>query len=164
MSDAKEKDSTIAYEPNCFFKSTVGDDFKLRDNVTEEQIRACETLLHNASDDFFAKSEPDLLKLELLINTISEPLSQHQLQSLQKHTYNIKSFAKVLGFPLITEICHHLVVTIIHSELSDRQKTALLKKLVEALRKCYVERIRGDGGVIGNAILSNLRSIVASSK
>lgn len=156
MSKPKNNDDEVLfYESHCEIHDVLGDDFKLADAITDEQIDACAELITQAGNDFFVDAEIDLRALEGLLSAPSQPLAPHSL--LLTHIYNIKSLAKVLGFSLITEICVHFIATIHAQDLTAAKKAALLQKLCEALRLAFTKRIQDEGGNVGKELLKNLR-------
>ncbi|MFM9889748.1 MAG: hypothetical protein ACKVOE_03755 [Rickettsiales bacterium] len=152
-----ENDAILAYEPNCELRNIVGEDFRLADIVTDEKIAACEALLEKAAADFFIDAAADLSALRA-VATLGWASSD--FEALLTHTYNIKSFAKVLGFTLITDVCMHIVNTAHSQKLDMKKKQALLVQLIGTLQLTFDKQLRNDGGHFGQELSAQLsRSI-----
>ena len=161
MTETNEQlEPVLAYEGNCSLKQDMGGEFKIATYITEEKLKSCETLLQKAVDEFFTDAEADLHALESMIKAITPETIAGGAHQIQTHAYNIKSLAKVLGFTLISEVCVHLVATTASQKLNAEKQKAILENLVNALRLTFMQRIRDDGGVIGQEILKSLRKHV----
>lgn len=157
-SSTKDNSAVTAYEGNCNIKRDLGESFSLTEFITEDKIKACDALIHQAAEDFFTDAEPDLEKLEALLTESFDFSNTRATSSLETYVYNIRCLAKVLGFTLITEICIHLINATRTDSFSPEKKSALLRKLVETLRLAFDSRIQDDGGEVGKKILKNLRA------
>ncbi len=153
MSQPSDNAPVFAYEPNCQLKQELGEEFSLEEAISEEQLRACEALVDQAAEDFFAEASSDLRALAAMTHPAEGATDYEQLLM---HAYNIKSLAKVLGFTLITDVCMHLVGTVHSQKLSETQKQAMLNTLVDALAMTFDHRIRDDGGTFGRELRAKL--------
>jgi hypothetical protein len=144
------------YDVQLSISQELGEGTTLASFITPEKIAACNAIVQQATDDFFSEALSDLERLETLSDQPSSPACMEQLRS---SIYTIKSFAKVLGFTLITETCVHCLAAIDNEKLTDKKKRALLAELVKILRVAFDHRIRDDGGAMGNAMLMSLRTL-----
>ena len=152
---AKEE-PVIAYPGNAALRKEVGESFRITSHVTESRIKAVEKTIDEASHSFFDEANPDLEALEKLLDINSDaPLDKEKVTTT---IYNIRSFAKVLGLPLVTEICVYLTSVNESTNITEKKRKLVLNKLAEALRIAFARRIRDDGGEFGKALLENLRS------
>lgn len=156
MSMIEETSPVIIYEVQHSIRQELGEGTKLSEFITAEKIAACNALVQQAADNFFADALADLQNLETLSqHAVSSDSAEH----LRTSVYTIKCFAKVLGFKLITEICMHCLAAIDNDTMPEKKKHALLNELVKILRVAFNHRIRDDGGTMGNAMLDSLRTI-----
>jgi hypothetical protein len=151
---------TIAYEGNCALKMELGDSFKIAPFVTEETIASCENIIQKATDDFFIKLEPDFRQLQFIASSIGDPISDEDIYSMQILCYNIKNYAKVLGFTLITEICIHVTDAVNSPKLPFRIQHALIQNMIGVLRIAFDQKIQSDGGNTGQEILNKLKKFL----
>jgi hypothetical protein len=150
------EEPVIAYPGNAALRKEVGEGFRITSHITDKRIAAVEKSLEESSHAFFEEANPDLDVLEGLVDLKNEsPLDREKITT---SIYNIRSFAKVLGLPLVTEICVHLTSVNESTHITEKKRKLLLSKLTEALRIAFTRRIRDDGGEFGNAMLENLRS------
>jgi len=150
-------DEIVAHQGHSDLKKVLGSDFKLSRIITKETIAACDTMLQEAVADFFTDSLSDLEGLETLSKSpASEIAVQPTRENLLKHSFNIKSHAKMLGFTLITDICSHIVNTMNSTKLSDEKRQQLIMKLAGGLRVAFEHKIRDDGGPVGLEIRNKL--------
>ncbi len=156
MNSTEENIPTIIHQVEHAIQTELGDDFSLGDFITAEKIAACNALVQKASDDFFTEALGDLEALEELAHGTKDNVSWEKLRT---SIYNIKSFAKVLGFTLITETCVHCLAAIDSETMPSKKKRALVSELVKMLRITFDHRIRDDGGVMGAEMLASLRSL-----
>lgn len=156
MSSIEEVSPVILYEVQHAISQQLGEGIKLAEFITAEKIAACNAIVQQAADDFFSEALGDLEKLEILAG---QSASVPSIEQLRTSIYNIKSFAKVLGFTLITETCVHCLAAIDNDSMPEKKRRALLHELVKILRVAFNHRIRDDGGAMGNAMLSSLRTL-----
>jgi hypothetical protein len=161
MNDSRESlEPTIAYEGNSVLKMEIGDGFKISPFITEETIASCQQILYSAVEDFFQKLEPDFRQLDLISKSITDPISDEDIYSMQILCYNIKNYAKVLGFTLITDICIYVVNAVNSHALPFRVQYALIQNMIGVLRIAFDQKIQSDGGETGKEILARLKSLL----
>jgi len=161
MSESRSSlEPVIAYEGNCSLKMELGEGFKISPYITEETIASCDKLLQRAFDEFFQKLEPDFRQLEFIANSIADPISEEDIHSMQILCYNMKNYAKVLGFTLITEICLHVVNAVNTNKLSFRVQKALIQNMIGVLKIAFDQKIQSDGGETGKEILTRLKTLL----
>ena len=146
----------IIYDVKNSIRLELGEGTTLSEFITPEKIAACNALVEQAANDFFTEALDDLEKLETLSQ---QKAANSSIEQLRASIYTIKSFAKVLGFTLITETCVHCLAAIDNDRLPEKKKRALLGELVKILRVAFNHRIRDDGGAMGNAMLDSLRTL-----
>lgn len=158
---ASANDEIIAYEGHSELRKILGPDFKMADVVTKKMIESCNTVLQEAAADFFTDSLTDLEALQQLCTTAAKSIAdQATREGILKHTYNIKSHSKMLGFALITEICGYIVNTMNSSKITDEKRVKLFVQLVGGLRIAFDHKIRDDGGPIGHAIRQPMQKVL----
>ena len=157
MNDSRAPlEPTIAYEGNCSLKMELGEGFKISPYITEETISKCDALLQRAFDEFFQKLEPDFRQLEFIANSIADPISEDDIHSMQILCYNMKNYAKILGFTLITEICIHVVNAVNTNKLPFLIQKMLIQNMIGVLKIAFDQKIQSDGGETGKEILARL--------
>ena len=152
---AKEE-PVIAFPGNAALRKEVGENFRITSHITSKRIEALAQTIDEASMSFFDEANPDLAALEKLLDLKDEsPLNKEKCSAC---IYNVRSFAKVLGLPLVTEICVYLTSVNESTHMTETKRKLVLHKLTEALRLAFNHRIRDDGGEFGKALLESLRS------
>jgi hypothetical protein len=161
MNDSRSPlEQTIGYEGNCSLKMELGEGFKISPYITDDTILACEELLQRSCAEFFEKLQPDLRQLLFIANSITDPISEEDIHSMLILCYNIKNYAKLLGFTLITEISINIVNAVNTNKLSFRIKKALIENMLGVLKIAFDQKIQSDGGKTGKEILARLEILL----
>ena len=135
--------------------------------VNDEAIRRAEEVVENMSDTYLEWVEADLNKIqELYDQLVSDTVDEMRdvyLDKIFKVAHDIKGQGGSFGFDLVTSIGNHLCRLI---ELFDDQnvkestQNEAIKIHVDSMRLVISDKMKGDGGSSGEAILTGIEMMV----
>jgi chemotaxis protein histidine kinase CheA len=125
-----------------------------------------EELLSAASEDY-----PDWA-----LKTVDELARQHQIcvsnrascheafDYLRRAAHDLKGQGATFGYPLVTHIAQSLHQFVSPSERPTDVQLDIIKAHIDAMRAVLRERVRGDGGAIGKALMMGLDAAIQKGR
>lgn len=130
--------------------------------------------LKRPTETAFAKAEemaramePEAAMVEAELRTMAEAVARArddlkmvpvEFQDIYKVAHDMRGYGKTIGYDLVTDVAHNLCVFIEAEPPETLDSVKTVQAHVEALSGILKNRMKGDGGVAGGALLETLRA------
>ncbi len=168
MPDARTEQSkpaqVVIRPPSFVLKEKIGSDMTFAQITTPQVIKQAEEAIEQSAETVLADNIVDLVRLNKLAGALTpDETGGTALKELIDAAFAIKSKAGMCGYPfasLLAKSLHNLC------ELESVRKEKLSPRLiriiqchVEGLKTVFAQKITGNGGQTGIAILAELRRL-----
>lgn len=155
--------AAYAHEPDFSLKELIGKSVLLSDVFTPEKIGVCQKLIDESKNNFFINTEPEI---KVIVTSVKNPAFAAHYQEWCRRIFplvaNIKGQADIFGFSLIARIAKYLLDYCDDKSSArrlSRRDLFVIAKLVEALNRCFEEKILDAGGKIEKELVSVIEQL-----
>lgn len=158
MSGNKDMEVT-ATTPDFALKKKLGPDVSIRDALTEDAIADAEAVIEESRKDFFgeAQKDVDIMERAYAEAKTAPKTAKASVQRIERAVFSLKGQSETLGFDLLAhaskslyDFCHR------HFRAGEDGQLVVLRKHLDAIRLIVKEKMQGDGGATGKALIHSL--------
>jgi hypothetical protein len=163
MADAAQDEVRI-FVPDTGLKEKLGLNVSFDQVVSPRVIAAAEATVTQSAGSIFDAIQVELEHMKTAVSQLKEGLpGQTVLPPLVAHAFAIKSNAGLCGYPFASLLAKSLCVfceldSIVNLPL-DGKSLKIIHTQVEGLNLIFTNKLVGNGGVAGAAILSELQKL-----
>jgi chemotaxis protein histidine kinase CheA len=131
--------------------------------VDEKVLARAEAVVAAMGGDFIQWAEKDLKSLQQAVENLKPETADQKkfLNTIFQISHDIKGQGGSFDFGLLTAVGDSLCRFTEDREQANAAEIEAIKLHVEALKLVLNERLKGDGGETGKALLDGLRQVVA---
>jgi hypothetical protein len=159
----EDSGTTAVYEPDYSLKETIGVSVPLESIFTPERIAAGNKVIEDRRNDFFTIAEGEIKKLSALISGVAKNSSSF-FSDVAEIATSMKGEGEMFGYPLIQEICMHIIETCHTTRENSATQIPLIRDLAQALHYAVKNKIKDDGGIAGQTLLADLSRYRSTTK
>ena len=147
---------------------------KIRDKVTlggritgdgfdPELLARAETAAEGTRDAFIEAADEDIDKLLNACRLAeNEPQARAaHLKTVQRTAHEIKGYGSNIGYNLLTLFADSLSNFLLQTTADESRRVSVARVHVDAMRLVFYQKMTGDGGDAGKALMQGLREAVA---
>lgn len=130
----------------------------------ESALAAAEQLFAEMAEDYPDWVSGQLSQIaELHRRCVDTPDARRSLfEQINAHAHDLKGQGGTFGYPLISQVAVSLSrFSALRSAISDKH-VEIIKSHLDAMRAVVRERIKGDGGSTGAALVKGLEQVISS--
>ena len=154
---------TKAFEPDFAIRDKIGKDVDLRKDVfTADRIAKSQEVINEAANDFFGDAQANVDAMISLCDAIEADASDYKnkVKDIAENAILLRGQSETLGFGLVAKVSdslnHYCMQTQEHSESA----VIVLRKHIDTLRVAFHEKLKGDGGQIGQELIQSLDKLI----
>jgi hypothetical protein len=156
------------FQPDIALKEKLGPNTSFDQVITSKVIDAAQDVIAKSSDEILATLKQELTRLQQITQGLKPgDLGEATLKPVIEAAFAIKSKAGLCGYSFASSLAKSLHV---YCELDTVQTQPLTEKslkIIQAqiagLKTIFANKITGDGGAVGGAILGELQKLSESS-
>lgn len=156
-----------ATNPDFALKKKLGPEVSIRDALTEEAIADAEAAIEESKNDFFGDAQKDVDAMEAAydeaVKTPEE--AKNVIKRIERTVFSMKGQSETLGFDLLAhaskslyEFCHK------HFRAEEKEQLVVVRKHLDTIRLIVKEKMQGDGGQTGKALVESLHLLTQKYK
>lgn len=159
-----ETNDVRVFQPDMSLKQKLGTNVSFDQVVTAEVVTSAEEVIVTSSGDILAGLLEDLGRLQLAVAPLkANSVGSTTLADVIAAAFAIKSNAGLCGYPFASSLAKSLHVyceieTARAQPLSEKS-LKIIRTQVAGLNTIFANKITGDGGQIGAAILGELNKL-----
>lgn len=157
------EDSVRILPPSYALKEKIGMNVNLHEIFTPERIAAAQKAIDDTQAEFVGWATKYLVELEDAYRGMAADLGNAsvQIEEIRKIAFSLKSQAGTFGYPLGSEVAKSLYKFLGEKRKYNTDNIVVVRKHIDALQVILQQNIQGEGGVMGNELMDNLKKLVA---
>lgn len=128
-----------------------------------EVLKKVEEKIESMAGDYSNWVADEIIKLDDALTRLKDPQAnlRHTIAQINRGAHEMRGQGGIFGYPLITEFSKSLFLTTSkhYPALSDNEYE-LIKAHIDAIKVVIHEKIEGDGGETGRALLDGLQAAI----
>ena len=161
---SKPQPEVTATLPDHALKKKLGPDVNIREAFTEEAIAAADSAIADSRKDFFGDAADNLQEMEAAYGQAAETPAKADkpVKQIERLSHSLKGRSETLGFELLAHVSKSLYgfcSTAFRS--GEKEQLIVLRKHLDTLQLIVREKMQGDGGETGKALIAGLRQLNA---
>ena len=131
--------------------------------VTPEALARAEAVIADMADDYVTWAKEDLVNLQAALAKLRATKGDNsaEVEAIFQIAHDVKGQGGSFGYPLMTEIGHHLCRFLESLESANAAEIDVIGVHIDALKLVITKKMKGDGGTTGDALFKGLESVVA---
>jgi len=154
-------DVTVLKADKTLFNKLGG--ANLDEILSPEKIKKAETVIREASGDFYSECVVDAAKLKTLVGQVErrDGNLQSKIKKIVDVAFGIKNKAAQSGYNLIAALAKslHVRCEALAEQPLNQAEIKIIAWHSESIERLLNLKIEGDGGDVGQAILGELKKI-----
>jgi hypothetical protein len=160
-------DDVRIFQPDTALKKKLGG-ASFDQVVTPQAIASAEEVIIKSSAEILATIMNDLVRLQKAMDQLSvNAAANTALTPIIETAFAIKSNAGLCGYPFASSLAKSLHVycerDAVQQQPLSAKSLAILRSQMAGLKTIFANKITGDGGKVGAAILQELGKLTADS-
>lgn len=128
-----------------------------------EILKKVEEKIESMAGDYSTWVADELLRLDEALRKLKDPEAnlRHVMARINRGAHEMRGQGGIFGYPLITEFAKSLFLTTSkhYQSLTDNEYE-LIKAHIDAIKVVINEKVEGDGGETGRALLDGLQAAI----
>lgn len=161
MSAKTPQMEVTATAPDFALKKKL-EDVSIRDVFTDESIAEADAVIEESKKDFFGDAASKLEEMETAYTQAEANAKSNKkpVKAIERAAHSLKGQSETLGFDLLAHISKSL-----YGFCNDNFRTGedeqiiVLRKHLDALQLIIRDKMQGDGGDIGKALIQSLQQL-----
>lgn len=140
------------------------EDISIRDVFTEDAIASADQVIEESKKDFFGDANAYLEEMETAYTQIHTTQNNDRgaVRLIERTAHSLKGQAETLGFELLAHVSKSLYEFCRGAfRPGEAEQTIVLRKHLDTLQLIIRDRMQGDGGDIGKALIQSLQQLNA---
>jgi hypothetical protein len=163
-----DSDEVRIFQPDTALKEKLGPNASFDQIVSPQAIAAAQDVITQSSDDILAALKADLMRLQHGVDRLAAgQAAEAALQPVIEAAFAIKSKAGLCGYPFASALAKSLHVfcelDTIRTQPLAAKSIQIIRSQAAGLRTVFTNKITGDGGKVGAAILGELQKLSQDS-
>lgn len=157
------EDSVRILPPSYALKEKIGMGVNLQEIFTPERIAAAQKAIDDTQAEFVDWATKDLVELEHAYRGMAADLGSapERIEKIRKIAFSLKSQSGTFGYPLGSEVAKSLYKFLGEKRKYNADNIIVVRKHIDALQVILQQNIQGEGGVMGNELMDNLKKLVS---
>ena len=152
-----EKAELIAPQGTLQSKVTVGGPGA----VDPATLERAEAVIADLADDYLEWVQEDLARIQTAYEALKADPNKETLDKVFQIAHDMKGQGGSFGFDLMTAVGNQLCRLSERVEKIGPREVSMVQVHIDAMRAIITNRMKGDGGAAGGALLDGLAQIVA---
>ena len=147
-------------EPDVRLKNKIGDVLKAQATLSPEALKKAEQLVNDGVDVFLEEAENELALLAMMVREKKNFSTAEIIKKTSDCAYMLKSRSGTFGYSLGSQAGKSLYDYVQHLTSLNDKNFKVIETHTGSLRAIFGNRIKGDGGEQGQALLKGLFELV----
>lgn len=154
-------DTPSMLPPDDRLRQRLGDRAQISSIICQERVEKAKLAVESRAKEFDASAGKEIEDLEALFReTVHGRDVSAAFAAFTDSVLNLKGRAGICGYQLATEVARSLHGFCLKAARLKDKERRIVQVHLDALRAIFRDRIRGDGGTIGETLLRDLNAVV----
>lgn len=138
------------------------EDVSIRDVFTEESIAEADKVIEESKKDFFGDAAKRLENMEAAYaQAENDPKANKKpVKEIERTSHSLKGQSETLGFDLLAHVSQSLYSFCNNDfRTGEENQNIVLRKHLDTLQLIVREKMQGDGGDVGKALIQSLQQL-----